>query len=257
MNDPHVKALIFRVEHGPTVNYDKAQPLELEEPQFAVRIEANSATFEMKTHYARAEDALEVVEPFVRAWEMGVGLERGPDEFRLVYERPEIIERNPTPGSMQPATATLRLRANMDAVLTVGRSSYLPPSKALNVNPDVMSMYGRYTGHLKGKEPLASMAYFCLTVLLAGRDRAVAAKKYRISKTILTTLGRLATEKGGSEARKAEGVHSTFTSQEHKWIIAAVKSIIIRAAEVAYDPRQTLPQITLADLPPLNVPRES
>jgi len=101
MNDPHVEALIFRVEHGPTVNYGNAQPLELEAQHFAIRLDANTATFTMKTHYASTDDALAVVMPFVRAWEISVGLEHGPEKFRLVYERPEIIDRNPTTGSIR------------------------------------------------------------------------------------------------------------------------------------------------------------
>ena len=36
MNDPHVSALVYRVKHDETVNYDKANPLEYETAIFKV-----------------------------------------------------------------------------------------------------------------------------------------------------------------------------------------------------------------------------
>lgn len=253
MNDPHVETLIYRVEHGPTVNYERAEPLELVEQHFTVRIAANTATFTMKTHFTNAGDALAVVAPFVHAWELSVGLERGPDEFRLVYDRPEIIDRNPSPGSIRGGGLLAASQAMIHArgTLTVLRASYPQPVTEFAVDPDVKSMYDRYIGHLQGSEPLASMAYFCLTVILAGKQRDVAAKKYQISKAIFTRLSQLVTEKGGPEARKASGAQTDFKPYECAWIIAAVKSIIRRKAEVAYSPAQKLSQITFSELPPL------
>ena len=52
MNDPHVEALIYRVEHRENVNYERATPLEHDGEHCRVRIEDCRARFEMKDHYA-------------------------------------------------------------------------------------------------------------------------------------------------------------------------------------------------------------
>ena len=256
MNDPHVEALIYRVEHGPTVNYERAEPLELVEQHFTVRIAANTATFTMKTHFTNAGDALAVIAPFVHAWELRVGLERGPDEFRLVYDRPEIIDRNPSPGSIRGNGVLAASKAAVLAggVLTTHPASYPQPPMALSINPDVEVMYFRYMLYRQGRDLLGNMANFCLNVLewsAKGHQRSAASKDYHVHLDVLNKLGALTAEKGGREARKAKGIGKDFTSQEQHWIDATIKAIIRRAAKVAYDPRQPLNQITLADLPDL------
>ena len=51
MNDPHVSALVYRVKHDETVNYDKANPLEYETAIFKVSVKSCEAHFEMKEFY--------------------------------------------------------------------------------------------------------------------------------------------------------------------------------------------------------------
>ncbi len=138
--------------------------------------------------------------------------------------------------------------------IQVGRNKYPEPPTNLVVNADVEVMYYRYGLYREERDLLGGMANFCLTVLEAsakGGQRTAAAKKYGISRNVLTALGRLASEKGGLEARKAEGVANEFTDAEREWVEAAVKVLIRRAAEVAYDPIAQRSQITMTDLPPL------
>ena len=52
-------------------------------------------------------------------------------------------------------------------------------------------------------------------------------------------------------ARKAVGAAVDFTAAEHQWLEQAMSLIIRRAAEVAFDPKATRPQITMTDLRPL------
>jgi hypothetical protein len=52
MNDPHVRALVYRVKHDPSVNYEKAQPVECETDAFTVRLSEDEARFELKDHFA-------------------------------------------------------------------------------------------------------------------------------------------------------------------------------------------------------------
>ena len=55
MNDPHVIALWYRIEHGDSVEHGEAQPLERSETGFYVKAEQGRVCFEFKDHYATAE----------------------------------------------------------------------------------------------------------------------------------------------------------------------------------------------------------
>jgi hypothetical protein len=57
MNDPHVSALVYRLKHTAAINYDQAAPLEYDNTDFKVIIENLEARFEMKGHFATAEEA--------------------------------------------------------------------------------------------------------------------------------------------------------------------------------------------------------
>ena len=85
MNDPHVVALIYRVEHGDTVAYDEAAPLVREEQAFRLEVEDKRARFVLKDHYATEAEAREVIEEYIHIWEFDACLDRGPDFFRLRF----------------------------------------------------------------------------------------------------------------------------------------------------------------------------
>ena len=90
-------------------------------------------------------------------------------------------------------------------------------------------------GYLQGREPLASMAYFCLTMLEDKKDRMTAARKYGIDREVLTKIAKLSSEKGGQEARKARGINRELTPSETRFLQKAIPALIRRAAEVAHD----------------------
>jgi hypothetical protein len=102
MNGPYVSVLIYRVRHDETVNYDKASPLEYETANFKVSIKGREAHFEMKEHFLTAEQAREVVEPFIRQWEFAATLDRDPGEFELVFLEAVVEDLKPTPGVARP-----------------------------------------------------------------------------------------------------------------------------------------------------------
>ena len=90
---------------------------------------------------------------------------------------------------------------------------------------------------------------FCLTVLQHPDGKAAAARRYSIALKVLTTVGRLSTEKGGQQARKAVGKDTDLTDQERHFLEEAVKAIIRRVAETAYNPDGIRPGISLGSLP--------
>ena len=116
-------------------------------------------------------------------------------------------------------------------------------------------MYNRYMDYRLGREPLTSMANFCLNMLESSiktnsktKRRNVAAEMYGIKSEVLYRIGYLCAEKGGQQARKASGKDNDLTIQDRRFLTQAVKTIIRRAAERAYDPEKALPQISLSDL---------
>ena len=57
MNDPHVEALIYLIEHDSTVSYEDAKPIEIDRQDFCLKVEDGRARFEFKEHYATAGEA--------------------------------------------------------------------------------------------------------------------------------------------------------------------------------------------------------
>lgn len=99
MNDPHVVALIYQIEHGRSVDYSKAKLLDHEAAGFRIKVMEGSVRFEFKDHYATEEAGREVLEDYIREWEFVAGLRRGPNCFKLKFDRAEISDVRGEPGS--------------------------------------------------------------------------------------------------------------------------------------------------------------
>lgn len=269
MNDPHVVALLYRVKHSRSVDYSAAEPIEREEEAFTVHVRNEEVRFKMKRHYSSINDAREALDEYIRAWEFAAGLRYGPDAFGLEFTKSEILDRKPTPGVISLCPDAVLAETVVEAQLTVGYSTYPAPPLTIKVTDDARSMYDRFVRSLAGDEPLASMAYFCLTVLEASVDRPsqkrrrrrnkkrpAAADKYRIEERVLDEISRLSSVKGGADARKADGTDSDFTTEDRRFLTEAVKKIIYRMAEAACG-SETLSTIRFCDLPPLASGKEA
>ncbi|MDA2921265.1 hypothetical protein MYX76_17530 [Desulfobacterota bacterium AH_259_B03_O07] len=121
---------------------------------------------------------------------------------------------------------------------------------AFKASPDVESMYQRYEGYLEGKEPLTSMAYMCLTIFEASvRGRRQASIKYHIHRDVLNKMGELTSTRGDKEQPRKAPFGRPLTPNEEKWILEAVKLLIKRIGQHAFDPGAPKVQITMNDLP--------
>lgn len=261
MNDPQVVALVYTVEHGDSVSYEDAKPLRnFQTPEFNLTVEDKIARFELRKFYAHEDEALQAIEPFIRQWEFETGIRWGPNSFSLRFKEPEIIDRNPPPpepGTIQPGGSIVvsgaTIRASGGVIL--GFPHYPPPPAGGSVDPDddfVAMMKSRHDRYRLGRTTLPDAANFCVTVLQKKYGgRPAAARECGISKKILDKISELSAEKGGEDARKAAGTDVEFTSEEKRFLNEALKTIIIRAAQVAADSSQRQPQITMADLPTL------
>ena len=263
MNDPHVVALIYEVEHGASVEYSQALLTCYDKGSFWISAEHKKLRFELKEHYATEREAREIVDPFTRAWEFDAALKERPGYFRIVYWHAEIVDRSPTPGIIEVSPPPVRWEFRVSQpTVTLVKPSYPAPPPSLNLdpdNPDVQTMYVRYANFSEGKEPLPGLAYFCYTMLTyrfsgqKNQRRQSAAATFNISASVLKTVNRLASNKGGrSASRKAEGVVSELSPEEISYLEAAVKIMIRRVAEVAFSGMAPAHQITQIDLPILS-----
>ncbi len=210
---PHLKALHFVMEHSRSIEYWGARPLSLQEPAFDVSVEDGKARFTMRDQHASKEEALAAVNEYIAGWEFEAVLEHGTAQFRLKCGSAGIEDRDPSTGKVSPRPKPTRYHISVgdDVQVSLGKARYpFPPTTAFALTPDARSMHGRYLGYREGREPLASMAFFCLTVLeLPWRPDRGARKRvpnhYAVDETVLRELGRLTSTRGGVGARKAQG----------------------------------------------------
>jgi hypothetical protein len=164
----------------------------------------------MREHFPAVEEARRVVEDFLRSWEINTALELGRGEMQFQFEDSHVIDRNPPPpGGSEfvyvSASGGMKFTGSVISLLRITRKKYPDPPTVFTVTPDVETLWQRYNNYLDGKEPLPSMAYFCLTIVQnkAG-GRKSAAKLFLIQEKILFKLGDLTSNKGDAEtARKA------------------------------------------------------
>jgi hypothetical protein len=257
--------LLYRVKHGPTVEYDRAERLRFRTPDFEVTVEGGAADFTALARYATPQDARTAADKLVAEWELETLLTLGPDIFSLEYQSQYTVDRSPNPGNLTIVAGTGRFKfTGHPAILRVSRVAYPPPpTAALRIDGDIEVMRERYLWCRSDKEPLTTTAYFCVT-MLEGPHRTVSAKPKVRSKTreraaaayfidydVIDTAAELSSTKGGNEARKAEGIPSPLTVAERNWLDAAIRMMIRRFAEYKADPTKTYAQITMADLPKL------
>lgn len=251
MNDPHVEALFYRINHAENVHYTRAKPLTHQCRNFSIQLKDGIAEITMFEHHATEESARKVVDPFLQAWEMQAGLQHHIGVMEFAFERAQIVDRNPPSGHVLLAGAAQFHLQGMPAKLVIGRSAYPAPPVDISRDATVDLMFNRYRRYVEGRTTLADAANYCLTALELCGGRKQASVKFAISQTVLNMIGELAATKGGIDARKAEATSTEFSPNEKCWLEEAIKKIILRVAEVAHDSNVNRPQITMADLPPV------
>lgn len=257
MNDPHVNALLYRVITTEDVDYDKAPPLSGETDNFIFTIAGDTASFSMKSHFATEEEAKKVVDEFLKAWSISIGLECTPDEIVFRFESAEIIDRHPQKQIVELTPHPLSLTLDiLPCTIHISKSKFPPPPENFVASPDVETMYSRYRIYRQNRETLLPMAYWFLTMIEASAGgRKDTAKKYCIDLKVLSKLGELSSERGHTvEARKVpkKGALTPLTPNEKRWIEEVIKRIIFRVGEHAFDPQLKLQKITMNDFPNLD-----
>ena len=71
MRDPHVVALRYHIEHSEELTSgDNPPPIERETAAFRMRLADGVATFQMKEHHSSEDSARQVVDEYLRPWEI-------------------------------------------------------------------------------------------------------------------------------------------------------------------------------------------
>jgi hypothetical protein len=254
MRDPHVVSLRYRLQTDESTSYTNPPPVEHDTTTFSLRLAENVLCIQMKAHFSSTELARSAVEGFLHAWELDAALNFGPGALRFVYEDASVIDRNPPPPGTREVVAAKGVAIGMSAAsakLHVARATYPSPSTRFRVSPDVETLWQRYQGYRKGREPLLSMAYFCLSLIESkAGGRSAAAAQFAVDEKVLRKLGEITSNRGdGATARKLnrKSTVQPLSTSEIAWIKATVTAIIRRVAEA--DPSDPLPLLRMADLP--------
>ena len=227
--------------------------------EFRITIEDGRATVELLADHSTVDGARVVVEPYLRAWEIEAFLnhveKHGDFQQPLRFEFEGADVTNPVPGS-----AVVVLAQSAGAFFY---RAYPPPPQRIVASSHVRLMWLRWQEYQAGREPLPSMAYFCLTTVEAlgvppdRGKRGRAAAHLGIARDVLDTLGDLVSEVGSErELRKAFAKRPRpYTSAERQWIEFVTLALIRRVGEAAKSavsgptPGPRLAQITMADFP--------
>jgi hypothetical protein len=257
-----VKSLEYDIRVRPEAQFQSKSPKRWDTPAGTVEMANNSATVRLHDQFATLEEAHSAVGPYLRVWGIWAGLwaERG----EVSFERPRAVFTNGQIATTSCSDTRLRFSVAV-AVL-----NYPDPPIGFMVTPDVETLWHRYSRHLDGREPLQSMAYFCLTMLcgLAG-SRQTIPQVYNIEKEVIDVLGDLVSELGddltgrkvkrdrwnSQHYKRVDPQRRPLTTQEIRWIEATVRRLICRVGERAYEQANKmtagLPMVSMMDLPSL------
>ena len=184
MNDPHVVALTYRVEHSETVDFKQAPPLTVDRGIFRVTIDAGKATIEMIDHFDSVQAARAVVDPFLREWELAADLKHPEERFRFVYERSNVIDQSPSTSGARIQVPTAHIiMTGFDVVMHVGRRQWPEPPVGIALSPDVETLRRRWLGYvLEKEEKLLAAAYWALSMIEAAPGPSTASSGPRMTK---------------------------------------------------------------------------
>jgi hypothetical protein len=258
MGDPHVVALRYRVAHPENSTFEDPAPVSASTEHADLTLELGGLVATLRVHYSTVVAARASVDPFLRAWELDAALRFGGHrEIWFEFTGADVVDRAPPPTPpprsgqvVTPSAAAFSLSVGRCRVVGVHRSYPPAPAKS-SIAPDVDSMWHRFEGFRAGREPLLSMAYFCLTVLdWASGGRRSVPTQVGVERAVIKKLGDLASERGDMRtARKIKvgKVMVPLSLQESRWVEATVLALIRRAWA-----GQDGTVLRMADLPPLS-----
>ena len=108
--DPHVVSLRYRIEPSKSVSFGENDgPMKREFDAFRLSVTHETATAHMKDHHATEDGAREVVEGYVRAWEIYEAVRPMGTGVKFSFAEAEVVDRDPP-----------RIYARARAIPTIG-----------------------------------------------------------------------------------------------------------------------------------------
>jgi hypothetical protein len=260
MSCPHVAGLWYCLKSAPTRSFSNPPPVERHTDRFYIRLEDGIVTVWMKEHHAARASARQVVEEYLRNWELSAALEYGgrPD-IQFEFKRADVVDLAPSPPGTAPASTVelgaLTARAGLVTLVTQDPSYPSPPDE-FRVSPEVDVLWTLYNQYREKRYPLLPMTYAFVTFYEAhAGGKREAAQRYNVSPKVSKELRKLSSNRGiGAEARKYEGdIRSRLrlSNEEQGWIEQVLRAIIRRVGEVTHDPAKERPRITQECFPKL------
>ena len=258
-----IRALSYRVVWAHDVDYERAPRVQVKTNDFDLDLFGHELRATLKRECFTIEQARTQVEDYLRGWEIVIGISEHPDAVHFKYESAEVEEVEidlEARHHVRQGKVHVEISTSLTPVPHVSRGKYPLAADPFCVDSVVEALYARYSRHQAGQELLTSMAYFCLTVIeRSAGSRKEAARKYCIAKPVFDHLGIFCSERGSKEeARKApkashDLAFTPLSQSEREWVLAAVSLIIRRAGEVAACPDKPPVEITMQDLPDLDI----
>lgn len=193
----------------------------IETTAFTLRLSEMTAEVWIKGEIASAEEARSIVEPYLRAWEMIAGAERGYPVFTFRFSGAHI----PLPDGLLGVTASIDIHT--DASLAFALDKLPPLPMRVPSTPWAWAVWDRFSRYREGAEALVPTAYFCLTLLFAASadQRApkenkvkAAARFFGLPEQVLKTMGELTARPDLKHGRKITGTLLSLSDQDLQFV---------------------------------------
>lgn len=255
MQDPHVESLIYQLRTSDELSFRDPPAVFGTEQQFDYSLSEAKLTVSMKDHFPSTETAREIVDPFLRAWELGEALNDGKIHYWFEWESASVIDLNPLEDGGLSGECSIRFSGHVSMRACITKTVYPAVPKNLKYSADIQLLWNRYCEYERGAEPLLSMAYAVLTFIEGtttnGQTRKAASAQYAIDFNFLDRIGNWTASRGNAfEARKLgkSATLNPLNSEERTWLEKAVRVLIRRKAEYDANPSATLLQIRMSDI---------
>lgn len=254
MNDPLVVAVVYDLTFEDDVKFTPpSKGVSFPGSDFNIEIEGTKVRLLPINHFSDRQSARAAADRLARSWEVLIGLEVGTTGVRLVHEKTEIVDRNPTPGVIELHSEIEISMGALGAVsLTRGWNRYpTAPDPTFDLTLDAEVIWQRYRMYKEGREPLLSMGYAILTTVktvAGGEEKAL--KSHNIDSKVFSKIGDLTANRGDKlSARKFLSKNTPLKPEERAWLEKAIEKLIIQVGRSKSGP--PVQRLTMNDLPPL------
>jgi hypothetical protein len=231
-----------------TDEYADPKPVEVTNEDATFRLAEGLLTVRLHSPTPTIRRARDLVEPLLRAWEFEGDVRGMPRCFRFAFQRAFL--GNSAPDEALNPPEALQYERTETGPLVIALRVY-PEAPSILLSPEMEAIWKRYKrASLDIGEPLASCAYFALTVLeRSAGGRMEAARRFAIEPSVLRKLGELTTLRGDlTTARKAlEPSAMPLSRSERNWIDHVVRYALIHMGMVNAGTSPIL--LKMADLP--------